>query len=57
MRETLREKLDLEKRALQVVERLLEDSVADDFLVDCVSTMEVNTLSTSYGQCCRASRG
>lgn len=47
MRETLREKLDLEKRALQVVERLLEDSVADDFLVDCVSTVEVNTLSTS----------
>ncbi|XP_038859661.1 putative RNA polymerase II subunit B1 CTD phosphatase rpap2 [Salvelinus namaycush] len=35
VRETLREKLDLEKRALQVVERLLEDSVADDFLVDC----------------------
>ncbi|XP_062336808.1 putative RNA polymerase II subunit B1 CTD phosphatase rpap2 isoform X2 [Osmerus eperlanus] len=33
--ETLREKLELEKRALQVVERLLEDSVADDVLVDC----------------------
>ncbi|KAK6310437.1 hypothetical protein J4Q44_G00184920 [Coregonus suidteri] len=35
VRETLREKLDLEKRALQVVESLLEDSVAEDFLVDC----------------------
>ncbi|XP_042284262.1 putative RNA polymerase II subunit B1 CTD phosphatase rpap2 [Thunnus maccoyii] len=35
IREKLQEKLELEKRALQVVERLLEDSVADDFLVDC----------------------
>ncbi|KAM7379082.1 hypothetical protein PAMP_004656 [Pampus punctatissimus] len=35
VREKLREKLELEKRALQVVERLLEDSVAEDFLVDC----------------------
>ncbi|KAM7400958.1 hypothetical protein PAMA_005247 [Pampus argenteus] len=35
VREKLREKLELEKRALQVVERLLEESVAEDFLVDC----------------------
>ncbi|XP_051808797.1 putative RNA polymerase II subunit B1 CTD phosphatase rpap2 [Acanthochromis polyacanthus] len=35
IKEKLREKLELEKRALQVVERLLEDSVAEDFLVDC----------------------
>uniref|UniRef100_A0AAQ5ZP51 RNA polymerase II subunit B1 CTD phosphatase RPAP2 homolog n=1 Tax=Amphiprion ocellaris TaxID=80972 RepID=A0AAQ5ZP51_AMPOC len=35
IKENLREKLELEKRALQVVERLLEDSVAEDFLVDC----------------------
>ncbi|XP_074506873.1 putative RNA polymerase II subunit B1 CTD phosphatase rpap2 [Sebastes fasciatus] len=33
--EKLREKLDLEQIALKVVERLLEDSVAEDFLVDC----------------------
>ncbi|XP_059200950.1 putative RNA polymerase II subunit B1 CTD phosphatase rpap2 isoform X2 [Centropristis striata] len=35
VKETLREKFDLEKRALKIVERLLEDSVAEDFLVDC----------------------
>ncbi|CAL8324888.1 unnamed protein product [Arctogadus glacialis] len=35
MKEALRDKLDLEKRALQVVERLLEDSVPEDFLIDC----------------------
>ncbi|XP_077394161.1 putative RNA polymerase II subunit B1 CTD phosphatase rpap2 isoform X2 [Festucalex cinctus] len=35
IRETLRERLELEKRALQVVKRLLEDSVSDDFLLDC----------------------
>ncbi|XP_019733400.1 putative RNA polymerase II subunit B1 CTD phosphatase rpap2 isoform X1 [Hippocampus comes] len=35
IRETLRERLELEKRALQVVERLLEDSVCEDFLLDC----------------------
>lgn len=35
MKEALLEKLELEKRALQVVERLLEDSVAQDFLIDC----------------------
>ncbi|XP_034038889.1 putative RNA polymerase II subunit B1 CTD phosphatase rpap2 [Thalassophryne amazonica] len=34
-REALREKLELEKRALQVVERLLEDSVLEDYLTDC----------------------
>ncbi|XP_028284360.1 putative RNA polymerase II subunit B1 CTD phosphatase rpap2 [Parambassis ranga] len=35
LKEKLREKLELEKRALKVVERLLEDSVAEDFLTDC----------------------
>uniref|UniRef100_A0A8C4EJB8 RNA polymerase II subunit B1 CTD phosphatase RPAP2 homolog n=1 Tax=Dicentrarchus labrax TaxID=13489 RepID=A0A8C4EJB8_DICLA len=35
VKEKLREKLDLEKRAVKVVERLLEDRVAEDFLVDC----------------------
>uniref|UniRef100_A0A3B4EX50 RNA polymerase II subunit B1 CTD phosphatase RPAP2 homolog n=1 Tax=Pundamilia nyererei TaxID=303518 RepID=A0A3B4EX50_9CICH len=35
LKEKLREKLELEKRALKVVERLLDDSVAEDFLVDC----------------------
>ncbi len=39
MREKLREKLELEKRALKVVERLLEDSVTEDFLTDCVCTI------------------
>ncbi|XP_016379070.1 putative RNA polymerase II subunit B1 CTD phosphatase rpap2 isoform X2 [Sinocyclocheilus rhinocerous] len=31
----LRQKLDLERKALQVVERLLEDSVTEEFLIDC----------------------
>ncbi|XP_043988989.1 putative RNA polymerase II subunit B1 CTD phosphatase rpap2 [Gambusia affinis] len=35
VKERLREKLELERRALEVVERLLEDSVAEDFLIDC----------------------
>ncbi|XP_035526306.1 putative RNA polymerase II subunit B1 CTD phosphatase rpap2 [Morone saxatilis] len=35
VKEKLREKLDLETRAAKVVERLLEDCVAEDFLVDC----------------------
>nr|XP_019957197.1 PREDICTED: putative RNA polymerase II subunit B1 CTD phosphatase RPAP2 [Paralichthys olivaceus] len=35
VKEELRQRLELEKRALQVVERLLDDSVAEDFLVDC----------------------
>uniref|UniRef100_G3PSV6 RNA polymerase II subunit B1 CTD phosphatase RPAP2 homolog n=1 Tax=Gasterosteus aculeatus TaxID=69293 RepID=G3PSV6_GASAC len=35
VRETLREKMELEKRAMKVVERLLEDRVDEDFLVDC----------------------
>lgn len=28
--------MELERRALKVVERLLEDTVTEDFLVDCV---------------------
>uniref|UniRef100_A0A1A7WV64 RNA polymerase II subunit B1 CTD phosphatase RPAP2 homolog n=1 Tax=Iconisemion striatum TaxID=60296 RepID=A0A1A7WV64_9TELE len=35
VKEKLREKLELEKRALKVVEGLLEDNVPEDFLVDC----------------------
>ncbi|KAL7842017.1 hypothetical protein SRHO_G00237060 [Serrasalmus rhombeus] len=35
LKEALREKLELEQRALQVVERLLDDSVTEEFLVDC----------------------
>uniref|UniRef100_A0A672Z9L1 RNA polymerase II subunit B1 CTD phosphatase RPAP2 homolog n=1 Tax=Sphaeramia orbicularis TaxID=375764 RepID=A0A672Z9L1_9TELE len=35
IKEALREKLELEKRARQVVERLLDDSVTEDFLIDC----------------------
>uniref|UniRef100_A0A4W6FEB7 RNA polymerase II subunit B1 CTD phosphatase RPAP2 homolog n=1 Tax=Lates calcarifer TaxID=8187 RepID=A0A4W6FEB7_LATCA len=35
VKEKLREKLELERRALQIVERLLEDSVTEDFLTDC----------------------
>uniref|UniRef100_A0A147AQL9 RNA polymerase II subunit B1 CTD phosphatase RPAP2 homolog n=1 Tax=Fundulus heteroclitus TaxID=8078 RepID=A0A147AQL9_FUNHE len=35
VKERLREKVELERRALMVVERLLEDSVAEDFLIDC----------------------
>ncbi|XP_062844048.1 putative RNA polymerase II subunit B1 CTD phosphatase rpap2 [Trichomycterus rosablanca] len=36
LKESLREKLELEKRALQVVERLLDENVSEDFLTDCV---------------------
>ncbi|MBN3298620.1 putative RNA polymerase II subunit B1 CTD phosphatase rpap2 [Amia ocellicauda] len=36
VKETLRKKLEQEQRALHIVERLLEDNVAEDFLVDCV---------------------
>ncbi|RXN14899.1 RNA polymerase II subunit B1 CTD phosphatase RPAP2 [Labeo rohita] len=35
IKEALRQKLELERKALQVVERLLEDSVTEEFLVDC----------------------
>ncbi|KAG7456653.1 hypothetical protein MATL_G00238220 [Megalops atlanticus] len=35
LKETLRQKLELEQKALRIVERLLEDKVADDFLIDC----------------------
>lgn len=37
IKEALRQKLELERKALQVVERLLEDSVTEEFLIDCVS--------------------
>ncbi|KAJ8011371.1 hypothetical protein DPEC_G00057470 [Dallia pectoralis] len=35
LRVTLQQRVELEKRALQVVERLLDDSVEEDLLVDC----------------------
>lgn len=41
LKEKLREKLELEKRALRVVERLLEDSVTEEFLIDCVGFTNV----------------
>lgn len=37
IKDALRQKLELERKALQVVERLLEDSVTEEFLIDCVS--------------------
>lgn len=43
LKEKLREKLELERRALKVVERLLEDSVSEDFLVDCVCSADFLT--------------
>lgn len=36
-REALKERLQLDRRALQVVDRLLEDRVSEDFLTDCVT--------------------
>lgn len=35
VKEQLRQKLELERKARQVVERLLEDSVTEEFLMDC----------------------
>ncbi|XP_049332587.1 putative RNA polymerase II subunit B1 CTD phosphatase rpap2 [Astyanax mexicanus] len=35
LKETLREKLELERRARHVVERLLDDSVTEELLIDC----------------------
>ncbi|XP_020505044.2 putative RNA polymerase II subunit B1 CTD phosphatase rpap2 isoform X1 [Labrus bergylta] len=35
LKESLRERVELDRRALKVVERLLEDRVTEDFLVDC----------------------
>uniref|UniRef100_A0A4W4FI49 RNA polymerase II subunit B1 CTD phosphatase RPAP2 homolog n=2 Tax=Electrophorus electricus TaxID=8005 RepID=A0A4W4FI49_ELEEL len=35
LNETLREKVELERRALHVVERLLDSNVTEDFLIDC----------------------
>lgn len=35
VKEELRQKLELERKAQQVVERLLEDSVTEEFLIDC----------------------
>lgn len=48
MKERLREKLELEKRALKVVERLLEDSVSEDFLIDSVCTMDYPRFFWAY---------
>lgn len=55
VRETLREKLELEKRALQVVERLLEeDGVAEDFLVDCARLITVANYKDTIEERCIA---
>ncbi|KAJ8357536.1 hypothetical protein SKAU_G00203300 [Synaphobranchus kaupii] len=35
VKETLRQKFEFEQKALSIVERLLDDEVADDFLIDC----------------------
>ncbi|KAG9343304.1 hypothetical protein JZ751_014285 [Albula glossodonta] len=35
LKETLRQKFELEQKALKIVERLLDDEVEDDFLIDC----------------------
>lgn len=55
LKEKLREKLELEKRALKVVERLLDDSVAEDFLVDCVCVTGDFRQGTSFRQTRRRS--
>lgn len=41
LKEKLREKFELEKRALRVVERLLEERVTEEFLIDCVGFTNV----------------
>lgn len=40
MKEQLQEKSELEKKALRVVESLLEDSVDEEFLIDSVGFRE-----------------
>lgn len=50
MKERLREKLELEKRALKVVERLLEDSVPEDFLIDSVCIMDCARFVWAYSR-------
>lgn len=47
--------MELEKRALKVVERLLDDSVAEDFLVDCVCVTGDFRQGTSFRQTRRRS--
>ena len=39
LKEKLRERVELERRALKFVEQLLEDSVTEEFLVDCVCAL------------------
>lgn len=36
VRETLGLKLELERKALQIVERLLEDNMTEEFVISCV---------------------
>lgn len=55
LKEKLREKLELERRALKVVERLLDDIVAEDFLVDCVCVTGDFRHGTSFRQTRRQS--
>lgn len=42
MKEQLQEKSELEKKALRVVESLLEDSVDEEFLIDSVGFRETS---------------
>lgn len=44
MKEQLQEKSELEKKALRVVESLLEDSVDEEFLIDSVGFRETSPL-------------
>lgn len=44
MKEQLQEKSELEKKALRVVESLLEDSVDEEFLIDSVGFRESSYL-------------
>lgn len=44
MKEQLQEKSELEKKALRVVESLLEDSVDEEFLIDSVGFGESSLL-------------
>lgn len=44
MKEQLQEKLELEKKAVRVVESLLEDSVDEEVLIDSVGFRERSCL-------------
>lgn len=48
MKEQLQEKLELEKRALRVVESLLEDSVDEELLINSVGFRESPRLPKAF---------